>query len=216
MLGDAAYSNVGNNLKNLREKSGMTQKELADLLEVENTTISSYENGYSQPGIDKISRLAEIFRVTADELISGRINVNTFRDGENIYPENERKIVVYRALEDIINEYPNGMTTMSLPLADRITGNLIAVRMPNEAMKYAGICVGDILVVNLAEKPKYGDVAIVAAEQRIHIGRYLKAGGNLVKVIPENPDPEYETITFKPGSKGVRIVGRVIKALVSI
>lgn len=58
------------NMRFLRKKHGMTQDGLADLLETKRSLIGSYEEGRGVPKLDMIRRMAEIFEVTLDELLS--------------------------------------------------------------------------------------------------------------------------------------------------
>ena len=60
---------LGEKLKLYREKNNMTQKEVAEILNVEPGTISKYELGLTEPNIESIKKLAEIFNVTTDELL---------------------------------------------------------------------------------------------------------------------------------------------------
>lgn len=56
-------------IKELRERHNMTQKELADKLQVSFQTVSKWENGVNLPDITHIPRLAEIFGVSADVIL---------------------------------------------------------------------------------------------------------------------------------------------------
>ena len=51
-----------------REKMGITQDALAELLNVDRVTISRYENGSREPSIDKLKMLSEVFNVSIDEI----------------------------------------------------------------------------------------------------------------------------------------------------
>lgn len=53
-------------LKQLRKERNMTQKHLADLLNVSKSTISGYEAGTYQPSFEKLIQLADIFNVSLD------------------------------------------------------------------------------------------------------------------------------------------------------
>ena len=61
--------NIGIKIKKYRELNKMTQKDVAEILEVEPGTISKYENGTIEPNIESLKKLAEIFNVTVDELV---------------------------------------------------------------------------------------------------------------------------------------------------
>ena len=60
---------IGNKIKEYRELNKMTQKYIAEILEVEPGTISKYESGIIEPNIESLKRLAETFNITVDELI---------------------------------------------------------------------------------------------------------------------------------------------------
>ena len=57
------------NLKNIREKKGISQVQLAVMLGVTQGSISAWETGRWEPSLDMIRRIAQIFGVTVDELI---------------------------------------------------------------------------------------------------------------------------------------------------
>ena len=61
---------IGNKIKEYREFKKMTQKDIAEILEVEPGTISKYESGIIEPNIESLKRLAETFNITVDELIN--------------------------------------------------------------------------------------------------------------------------------------------------
>ena len=57
-----------NRLEELRKKTGITQEELADKLEVSRQTINSLESGRYNPSIQLAFRLAKFFGITIEEL----------------------------------------------------------------------------------------------------------------------------------------------------
>jgi len=60
---------IGNRIKQFREENNMTQKEIAEILEVEPGTISKYESNLIEPNIKSLIRLSNTFQITIDELI---------------------------------------------------------------------------------------------------------------------------------------------------
>lgn len=58
---------------------GYTQKDVAELLNIGQTTIANYENGTRVPDISKIAEIADLFSVTIDYLI-GRDDVISEKD----------------------------------------------------------------------------------------------------------------------------------------
>ena len=57
------------NLKLWRTSQGLSQKELADEINVSFQTISHWETGYAVPNIEQFIALADIFNTTIDELV---------------------------------------------------------------------------------------------------------------------------------------------------
>ncbi|NLD50686.1 MAG: helix-turn-helix transcriptional regulator [Clostridiaceae bacterium] len=60
---------LSSNIKFLRKQKGLSQKELADLLNVSRVTITRYENGTREPDITMIHKIAEVLETTAAELM---------------------------------------------------------------------------------------------------------------------------------------------------
>ena len=63
---------LSKNIKTFRLQKGLTQEQLANLLNGKKSLVSNYENGYSTPDIDTLIRLADIFNVSLDELVGRR------------------------------------------------------------------------------------------------------------------------------------------------
>lgn len=59
-------------LKELRKKKGLSQLRLATDLNTTQNTISRYETGEREPGIDELIKIADYFNVSVDYLI-GRV-----------------------------------------------------------------------------------------------------------------------------------------------
>lgn len=56
-------------LKKLREKKGISQMELGDVINVSAAAVSLYETGQREPGFDTLIKLADFFSVTTDCLL---------------------------------------------------------------------------------------------------------------------------------------------------
>ena len=58
-----------NRIKELRKEFGLTQAELAKILETNNSSICDWERGRSQPDLTSLCKLACFFDVSADYLL---------------------------------------------------------------------------------------------------------------------------------------------------
>ena len=56
-------------LKELRQDSGMTQQQLASLLNIKQQSYARYEYGTGEPSLQTLIELAKIFKVTTDYLL---------------------------------------------------------------------------------------------------------------------------------------------------
>lgn len=63
---------VSDSIKKLRKEKGMTQDELAEQLFVTRQAVSNWEMGKTQPDVDTLTRLAEIFDVSVERIIYGK------------------------------------------------------------------------------------------------------------------------------------------------
>ena len=64
-------TSVGENIKNIRKKNNITQEELAEKLNVTRQAVSSWENGKTEPDIETLTNIAQIFDISIDELVDG-------------------------------------------------------------------------------------------------------------------------------------------------
>ena len=64
-------------IRELREKSGMTQARLAEKLGVSDKTVSKWETAKGYPDITLLEPIAEAFRISVTELISGNTVYNS-------------------------------------------------------------------------------------------------------------------------------------------
>jgi len=67
---------LGIRLKELRKKHGLTQKALADILLIDNSSISKYENDRAIPENELLQRIADFFSVSVDYLL-GRSDISS-------------------------------------------------------------------------------------------------------------------------------------------
>ncbi|WP_270642144.1 helix-turn-helix transcriptional regulator [Paraclostridium sordellii] len=64
-----------------RQKKAWSQDDLAKQLNISRQAISKWETGESQPDVDKLLVMSEIFDITLDELIKGEIQIKENKTG---------------------------------------------------------------------------------------------------------------------------------------
>ncbi|MBQ8537623.1 MAG: helix-turn-helix transcriptional regulator [Clostridia bacterium] len=78
------------NLKNFRKAQGLTQKQLADQLNVVRQTVSKWERGLSIPDPDMLQRLAEALNASAETLLGETVALETDIEKEELAARLER------------------------------------------------------------------------------------------------------------------------------
>ena len=63
--------NLGENIYRLRTAKNMSQGDLADALEVSRQSVSKWENNSAVPELDKLVKMAQLFGISLDELVTG-------------------------------------------------------------------------------------------------------------------------------------------------
>ena len=94
----SGYVMTGEIIKNLRKGRGLTQRQLADALHIDRSSVGKYETG-SMPSGEMLLRLAEFFGVTVDYLCE--------RDGEVMLAENDaerRLLTMFRRTDGLSDE----------------------------------------------------------------------------------------------------------------
>lgn len=70
----------GQNIKLLRKRRSRTQDDIALALNMKRSTLSGYENGVAEPGIEALLTLAKYFKISVDTLLT--VDLSTLRDSE--------------------------------------------------------------------------------------------------------------------------------------
>lgn len=62
---------IGLFIQQMRKDAGMTQKELAERLQISDKTVSKWETGKGVPDVESLNPLCQIFSISVNELLSG-------------------------------------------------------------------------------------------------------------------------------------------------
>lgn len=112
---------LGIRLKELRKKHGLTQKSLADILLIDNSSISKYENDKAIPENELLQRIADFFSVSVDYLL-GRSDISSPKksifDDLELNPKDKKDIekIFNSTLESLENQ--EGLMLSGNPIND--------------------------------------------------------------------------------------------------
>ena len=86
---------IGSRIRKFREERGMSQKQLADMLNVSNSRVSNWEQGINRPDADILADICRALKVSPSELLDVHLSEDDFTD-------HERKIIkAYRCKTDM-------------------------------------------------------------------------------------------------------------------
>lgn len=96
---------IGSFLSALRKANGMTQQEVADILNVSNKTVSKWERDEGCPEIMMLPAIAELYDVTVDEILRGERITRVLReDTKNNRSQERVKALLDRASTKFTNQ----------------------------------------------------------------------------------------------------------------
>lgn len=83
-----------NNIKNLRKNSRLTQVELSQLIDTDQSTISKWELGKSLPDIQMLIKLADCFHVSLDYVLGrSECERQQTNNGNNSFTEKQENLI---------------------------------------------------------------------------------------------------------------------------
>lgn len=86
---------IGKRIRKYRQERGISQKQLAKIIDVSNGRVSNWEQGLNRPDADMLAGLCEALRVSPSLLLGVRLS-------EDELDDTERKIIrAYREKSDL-------------------------------------------------------------------------------------------------------------------
>lgn len=81
---------IGKNIKKIRSEKNMIQEQLAESLHVTRQAVSNWEQGKTQPDVETLSVMAEVFDVPVENVIYGSES-HTHRDSKIVIEKTTEK-----------------------------------------------------------------------------------------------------------------------------
>ena len=104
---------IGKRICDLRKAKGMKQEELAQRLDISGQAVSKWENDQTCPDVSLLPRLAEVFGVTTDYLLTGEQEQTP---PVRIVPEEERKDMKDLMLRVLVESKDGDKVRVNLPM----------------------------------------------------------------------------------------------------
>lgn len=185
-------ANFGSILKNLRTSRGITQGELAMMLDVSRSTVGMYETGGREPDFETMEAIADIFNVDMDYLM-GRTQVERKHP---ISPPRKKIPPGFQPLPEMMQVPLIGTIACGTPiLAEQNIKSYIGVPAAwraDFALECHGdsmsptICDGDVVCIRSQPEVEQGQIAAVRIGEEATLKHCYYQNG-VVQLIADNP-----------------------------
>jgi len=215
---------INERIKELREKSGIKQKELAEKLKVSATIISAYEKGKRMPSRKMVEKIAKFFNVSTDYLLGNTDDptLSSLKEivksfiGESKQKEKHLEKLKLRlvAVYDGANAgktgiFPNDTVIQSFATIPIDSPGSYGVIVHGDSMEPA-ISDGDIVIVDPNQDVPNGKKGVVFVDGGVLIKRIYRHNDS-VSLVSDNP--EYPPIVIKSSELPVYLLGKVVFVL---
>lgn len=193
-----------NNFKRLRVSAGYSQRQLAELLFVNQTAVSQWERGATIPSPTTLLRMCELYGTTTDYLL-GRNDTGKSRKGVKIPVLGKVQAgVPLEAVEDVI-DYEEITPELAA------TGEFFGLSIRGDSME-PRIRDGDVVIVRKQSDVTSGDTAVILVNGHDATVKKVLKRENGIVLQPTNPN--HEPMFFTPEEirdLPVIILGKVIE-----
>ncbi len=203
-------------MKQLRKERKLSQTQLANMLDVTQAAVSSWEANGVPPGIGNAKKIAEIFGVSVDELLKGE-KITPVREIEYVPSERTKKFIRV----PVLGRIPAGIPIEAIqdvadwedfPIADTVPGKAyFGLKIKGDSMEpeYRD---GDTIIIQQQERCNSGDDCAVMVNGDDATFKRVRLHENGLTLQPLNSkyDPRYFTAS-EVESLPVRILGVVVE-----
>lgn len=203
----APSPSIAANIKALRKKFGVTQRELAEAVGVAENAVSKWETGYSVPRMGAIERIAAHYGVTIRSIVDdgGMEGCSTSRAGGAGLPLLARP----RTCGEDKPQAVEGCIPLPYEVwRDHPNGYFLKAEGRHMSRLYPE---GSFILVDPDVKPKSGSIAVVSIDGADYVMRRLYRGANVLVLSPDSFDEGYTDIVVDdPAAHTVEFVGTVV------
>ncbi len=211
MYKENLLTDFGKKLKKARVKRGLTQQELANLIETSKSVISGYENGKNDPARSVLLKLSKSLGVSLNYLMGWEDENEKpiLKNIPGIIPIKKLKkipILGTIACGDPILAVENIDDYFSVD-ADIVTGDF-ALKCKGNSMIEANIFEGDIVFFKETPIVENGQIAAVIIDDEATLKKFFKTESSVIlQPCNSNYDP---IVVSKDDNKSVRIIGLMV------
>ncbi len=191
-------------IKEIRKDKGITAREIAEYINVAESTMSLYENGKREPDFNTLLKISEYLEVSVNELF-GLPRIGAKKGVKIPVLGSVAAGIPIEAITDI-EDYEEITEEMAT------TGEYVALRIKGDSMS-PKIESGDIVIIRVQNTIENGEIAIVLVDGDEATCKKIKKDPEGITLIPFNID-NCEPISYsnkQVEELPVRIFGKVVE-----
>lgn len=195
---------VSTNIKSFREAAGLTQEGLADKLGVARSTVTQWENGWSNPRMGMVQKLAGVFGVSTADIVYDGPSEDYMRPKGAIKP-----IASKPAYLPLLGRVHAGDAQEPDILDDKV--ELPASVAENHPHAYflevEGNCMSNVypegcyILIDPNRQPSNGSIAVVSIDGADYVMRRLYKGASTIVLSPDSAQGGYDDIVINADSE---------------
>lgn len=183
----------GARLKGLRDKTNLRQEDAAKRLGVARSTYAKYETNDSEPDHEMLTKLARLYDVSTDYLITGVTHTRDLKPVDPMYYEGQIEIPLLGSIRagqpiEMIRESGSEPVVVQRELLGQHEG--FALEVVGESMIGDYIFPHDIVIVKYTSDFSPSDICVVAINGDEATLKRVKQQGELCVLTPSNPAME--------------------------
>lgn len=175
-----------------------------------------WETAGSQPDNEMLKKLADFFNVSTDYLLGREAPAPDYEwmkaHGEYPYNPKVKKIPVLgyvsAGLPIYAEEHIEGYTYTEI---ENDGFEYFALKVTGHSMNAARINDGDIVIVRVQPTCENGDIVVVRVDNEDATVKRFNRLGNIVQLIPQSFNPEYQIQEYDLKKTKIDIVGKVVE-----
>lgn len=168
-------NNIGKTIKMLRKEQNLKQIDLANRLEVKQSTVSRWENGVDEPSSDKLPTLIDLFGITYNELYQNELSENS---------EERELLNNYRKLSEVKKLKIKQLINSSGKLQENIDNKGYAqneVEMLFYLLLQRGLSVGELKIILFDQIEKLEELNMLSRRSSSKNKTFIKTLDKLFK-----------------------------------
>ena len=214
---------ISNNIKRLREYYDLSQQDLADIANVTDKAVSTWEVGTKTPRMGAIEKISMHFNIPKSAIVDDfdeyvkekRSYLKSGLDDRLVAAKEKKGVkipvlgrvqagVPVEAIEEILDyeEITQEMASQGEHFGLRVNGDSMEPKFSN----------GDVVIVRKQPDADTGDIAIVLVNGSVATIKKIKKGPDGIMLVPTNP--MYEVMFYNNQEMEqlpVRIIGKVVE-----